>query len=135
MKQFSLFFLAVTSLERFISRFIIIIIILAFCNGRLTPIFTYKASHNKWPKVYGFIVHLLCSSPSPMSISISISYKNLHLPIFLHSFSPVQFLEQFPSPSATFFPSPNPVSTNLIRNLKPSSIYLVRKRKRYGRWS
>ena len=24
------------------------------------PIFTHTANHNKWPKVYGFIAHLLC---------------------------------------------------------------------------
>ena len=28
--------------------------------ANLILIFTHKASHNKWPKVYGFIVHLLC---------------------------------------------------------------------------
>ena len=34
----------------------------------LIPIFTQKASHNKLPKVYGFIVHLLV-------------FKNLYFPI------------------------------------------------------
>ena len=68
------------------------------------------------------------------------THKNLYFPILLHSFSPVQFLEQFSSPSPfahlpfylfiffilLFFSlsnHPNPVSTNLIRNLKPSLIY------------
>ena len=38
-------------------------------------------------------------------LSISYVFKNLHLPILLHSFSPVQFLVKVPSPSpfATFF--------------------------------
>ena len=26
----------------------------------LIPIFTHNASHNKWQKIYEFIVHLLC---------------------------------------------------------------------------
>ena len=63
-------------------------------------------------------------------LSISCILKNLYFPILLHSFSPVQFLEQFPSPSSfvhlPFFPLSNhlnPFSTNLIRSLKPSLIY------------
>ena len=32
-------------------------------------------------------------------LSISYVFKNLYFPILLHSFSPVQFLEQFPTPS------------------------------------
>ena len=31
-------------------------------------------------------------------LSISYVFKNLYFPILLHSFSPVQFLEQFPTP-------------------------------------
>ena len=62
-------------------------------------------------------------------LSISCVLKNMYFPILLHSFSPVQFLEQFPSSSFVhlpFFPlwnHPNPLSTNLIRSLKPSLIY------------
>ena len=59
-------------------------------------------------------------------------FKNLYFPIPLYSFSRVQFLEQFPSPSpfahVPFFSlsnNPNPFSANLIRNLKPSLIYEV----------
>ena len=56
----------------------------------LIPIFNHKVSHNKWRNVYGFISHVP---------------KNLFLPIVVHSFSPIQFLELFLSPSSspTFF--------------------------------
>ena len=65
--------------------------------------------------------------PSPMFVS-----KNPHFPILLDFFVSVPFLEQFPScpPVASFFrfflfqiSTPNPVSTNLIHNLKLSLIY------------
>ena len=63
-------------------------------------------------------------------ISISNVFKSLYFPILLHSFSPVQVLQEFPCPylftHLPFFSlsnHPNPVSTNLIRNLKPSLIY------------
>ena len=36
-------------------------------------------------------------------LSISYVFKNLYFPILLHSFSPVQFSEQFPSPSPFAF--------------------------------
>ena len=43
------------------------------------------------------------------SLSISYVFKNLYFPIILHFFSPVQFLEQFSSPSlfATFLSNPS----------------------------
>ena len=64
-------------------------------------------------------------------LSIFYVFKNLYSPIHLRSFLPAQFLEQFPSPSPFrhlphFFSlsnRPNPVSTNLIRSLRPSLIY------------
>ena len=57
-------------------------------------------------------------------LSFSYVFKNLYLPILLHSSSPVHFLEPFlsPPPSPPFFYFPTPVSTNLIRNIKPSLI-------------
>ena len=76
---------------------------LVFALADLIPIFTHKASHNKLPKVYGFIVHLLCfQKPVPSyTFTIFFTFSSSHL----------------------FFPFPNPISTNLIRNLKPSLIY------------
>ena len=59
----------------------------------LIPIFTHKVSHSKWPKVYGFIGHLLC------------------------------FQKPAPCYTFTFFTLPNPISANLIHNLKPFLIY------------
>ena len=60
-------------------------------------------------------------------ISISNVFKSLYFPILLHSFSPVQVLQEFSCPylftHLPFFSlsnHPNPVSTNLILNLKLS---------------
>ena len=63
----------------------------------LTLISIYKANHNKLPKVLGLL-------------SFSYVFKNLYLPILLHSSSPVHFLEPFLSPPlfTTFFLFPYP---------------------------
>ena len=63
-------------------------------------------------------------------LSISYVFKKLYLPILLHSFSLVQFLEQFPSPSpfATFFslsnpPTPFPQILSAIRAVPSSGVF------------
>ena len=79
--------------------------------------FTHKASHNKWTKAYGFIVHLL-SFQKPASsyfftffLTCSV-FGTMSLPL-----PTCHFLKIF-----CLFSSPNPVSTNLIGNLRSSLI-------------
>ena len=96
--------------------FIIFSLIWLFALADLIPIFTHMASHNKWPKVYGFIVHLLCFQiPAPsctFTFFLTCSVLGtISLPI---SMQHIFFLFQMP---------PDPVSSNLIFSLKPSLIY------------
>ena len=95
---------------------IIISLIQLFALADLMPIFTHKVSHNKLPKVCGFIVHLLCFQKPALSytftffLTCSVFGTISPLPICYFLFF---FFSKFP----------NPVSTNLIHNLKPSLIY------------
>ena len=87
-----------------------------------------------WQMLYRFlpIMRVITKDQRFMGLlSVFYVFKNLYFPILLHSFSSNQFLEQFPSPPPSSLPichflyqTPSkPVSTNLIRNLKPSLIH------------
>ena len=87
-----------------------------FSFFHMKVIYQFSLSYHRFSMVFGFYCPSLYV------------FRNLYLPILLHSFFPLQFLEPFPS-----FPLPHPIhplpypvplngSSNLICNLKPSLI-------------
>ena len=81
---------------------------LAFCTGRFyTNILPIKGVITSDRRLMGLL-------------SISYVFKNQYFPILLHSFSPVPF--PYLPPFFLYQIPPNPISINLIHNLKPSLI-------------
>ena len=77
----------------------------SFALADLIRIFTHKTSHNKCPKVYGFIIHLLCFQKTCTFLYF---YIISHLISFCNNFTPPPHLpnclfEAFSIVPASFF--------------------------------